>query len=167
MIKKKSVLSIILAIFMFIPAMFLLTACGDVPPNSEPISEKGKIYSVQNKQSDVVFYWGDDKDSLMEEVGSEENARTVFSTFTVTFDEEEKVIVSISGLSDGGLFYVINDFNCIEFYDTKEDAENRANRVTDDYYNAEYKFSEDKKVITIKQQVSTKTSIILKLSANV
>lgn len=161
---KKSILSLILAIVMLIPAMFMFTACdkGDAQ-----ISEKGKIYSVANKQKDIIFYWGDDKDTLMKEIVSEENARIVFSTFTLTFDENEKVTISISGADDGGMYYVINEYNCIEFYDTKEDAENRINKVTDDYFGAVYEFSANKKFITIKQQVSAKTSVIIRLSANV
>lgn len=162
MTKKKSILSLILAICLIVPAMFIMTACGN-----KPISEKGKTYTVLNKQSDITINWGDDKDALMEEVGSEENAKAMFSTFILTFDENGGVNLSIGGGSDGGMFYVINEYNCIEFYDTKEDAENKVNRVTDDYYGAEYKFSADKRVITLKQQVSSKTSIEIKLSANV
>lgn len=162
MTKKKSFLSLILAICLIVPAMFMMTACGN-----KSISEKGKTYTVQNKQSDITINWGDDKETLMEEIGSEENAKAMFSTFILTFDENGGVTLSIGGGSDGGMFYVINEYDCIEFYDTKEDAENKLNRVTDDYFGAEYKFSADKRVITIKQQVSAKTSVVIKLSANV
>lgn len=162
MTKKKSIWTFVLVLCLIIPAMFMMTACGN-----KSISEKGKTYTVLNKQSDITINWGDDKETLMEEVGSEENAKNVFSTFILTFDENGGVTLSIGGGSDGGRFYVINEYNCIEFYDTKEDAENKLNRVTDDYLGAEYKFSADKRVITIKQQVSAKTSVVIKLSANV
>lgn len=161
MTKKKSLLVLAMALCLIIPATFMLTACGN-----KPISEKGKTYTVLNKQSDITINWGDDKETLMEEVGSEENAKAMFSTFILTFDENGGVNLSIGGESDGGRFYVINEYNCIEFYNTKEDAENKFNRVTDDYLSAEYKFSADKRVITIKQQVSAKTSVVIKLSAN-
>ena len=162
MTKKKSILSLILAICLIVPAMFIMTACGN-----KPISEKGKTYTVLNKQSDITINWGDDKDTLMKKVGSEENAKAAFSTFILTFDENGGVNISIGGLHGDERFYVINEYNCIEFYDTKEDAENKLNRVTDDYLGAEYKFSADKRVITIKQQISAKTSVVIKLSANV
>ncbi len=162
MTKKKSILSLILAICLIVPAMFMMTACGN-----KPISEKGKTYTVLNKQSDITINWGDDKDALMEEIGSEENAKAMSSTFILTFDENGGVKISTGGESDDGWFYVINEDNCIEFYNTKEDAENKLNRVTDDYLGAEYKFSADKRVITIKQQISAKTSVVIKLSANV
>lgn len=156
---KKSIIKYILAICLIIPTMFMLSACDNTP-----ISEKGKTYTVVNQQKDITFYWGDDKDTLIAEVGSEENAKVVFATFVISFEEEDKVKIFISGMSDGGMYYVINEYNCIEFYDTKEDAENRVNRVTEDYFGAEYKFSENKKTITIKQQVSPKSSVTIKLS---
>lgn len=163
MTKKKSIWAFVLALCLIIPAMFMLSACGN-----KPISEKGKTYTVLNKQSDITINWGDDKDALMEEVGSEENAKAMCSTFILTFDENGGVNIFVGGDEHGDeRFYVINEYNCIEFYDTKEDAENKVNRVTDDYLGAEYKFSADKRVITIKQQVSAKTSVVIKLSANV
>lgn len=165
MTKKKSILSLILAIVMLIPAMFLFSACG------QPIDEKGKTYTVKNVQKDIVFHWGDDKETLIKEVGSEENAKAVFGTWIIAFDDVDNVTISIAGGSDGELFYVINQYNCIEFYDTKADAENRVNRNTDDYFDAEYKFSADKRVITITHQVSdkavsNKTSVVIKLTVN-
>lgn len=162
MTKKKSIWAFVLAICLIIPAMFMMTACGN-----KSISEKGKTYTVLNKQSDITINWGDDKETLMEEVGSEENAKAMCSTFILTFDENGGVNISVGGEIDRGRFYVINEDNCIEFYNTKEDAENKLNRVTDDYLGAEYKFSADKRVITIKQQISAKTSVVIKLSANV
>ena len=162
MTKKKSIWAFVLALCLIIPAMFMMTACGN-----KSISEKGKTYTVLNKQSDITINWGDDKDTLIEEGGSEESAKAVFSTFVLIFDENGGVKISTGGESDDGWFYVINEYNCIEFYDTKEDAENKVNRVTDDYLGAEYKFSADKRVITIKQQISAKTSVVIKLSANV
>lgn len=162
MTKKKSIWAFVLAIFLFVPSMFMMTACG-----SKPISEKGVTYTVVNKQSDVIINWGDDKETLMEEVGSEENAKAMLSTFILAFDENGGVTLSICGEIDSGRFYIINEYNCIEFYNTKEDAENRLNRVTDDYFGAEYKFSADKRVTTIKQQLSPKTGVAIKLSANV
>lgn len=162
MTKKKSLLALAMALCLIIPATFMLTACGN-----KSISEKGKTYTVLNKQSDITINWGDDKETLMEEVGSEENAKAMCSTFILTFDENGGVKISTGGESDDGWFYVINEDNCIEFYNTQEDAENKVNRVTDDYLGAEYKFSADKRVITIKQQISAKTSVVIKLSANV
>lgn len=163
MTKKKSIWAFVLALCLIIPAMFMMTACGN-----KSISEKGKTYTVLNKQSDVIINWGDDKDTLMEEVGNEENAKAAFSTFILTFDENGGVTIFVGGDGRGDeRFYVINEDNCIEFYDTKEDAENKVNRVTDDYLSAEYKFSADKRVITIKNQVSAKTSVVIKLSAKV
>lgn len=161
MTNKRSILSLILAVCLIIPAMFMLTAC-----DGKQISEKGRTYSVQNKEKDIVFQWGDDKDALLEEVGSEEDAKTAFSTFTLTFDENDNVTISFGGIRDSGRFYVINEDNNIEFYDTKEDAENKVNRVKDDYLGAEYKFSADRKTVTIKQQISTKTKIEIKLTVN-
>lgn len=165
MTKKKSILSLILAIVMLIPAIFMLSACG------QPINEKGKTYTVKNAQKDIIFYWGDDKETLMKEVGTEENAKSVFGTWRIVFDDADNVTIFIADGSDGELFYVINEYNCIEFYDTKADAENRVNRLTDDYFSAEYKFSADKKVITITHQVSdkavsNKTSVVIKLTVN-
>mgnify|MGYP001134132223 CR=1 FL=1 len=162
MTKKKSLLALAMALCLIIPATFMLTACGN-----KSISEKGKTYTVLNKQSDITINWGDDKETLMEEVGSEENAKAMCSTFILIFDENGGVKISTGGESDDGWFYVINEDNCIEFYNTQEDAENKLNRVTDDYLGAEYKFSADKRVITIKQQISAKTSVVIKLSANV
>lgn len=162
MTKKKSIWAFVLALCLIIPAMFMMTACGN-----KSISEKGKTYTVLNKQSDITINWGDDKETLMEEVGSEENAKAMCSTFILTFDENGGVNISVGGEIDRGRFYVINEDNCIEFYNTKGDAEKKLNRVTDDYLGAEYKFSADKRVITIKQQISAKTSVVIKLSANV
>ena len=162
MTKKKSIWAFVLAICLIIPAMFMMTACGN-----KSISEKGVTYTVLNKQSDITINWGDDKDTIMEEIGSEENAKAMSSTFILTFDENGGVNISIGGEIDSGRFYIINEDNCIEFYNTQEDAENKVNRVTDDYLGAEYKFSADKRVITIKQQISAKTSVVIKLSANV
>ena len=153
MTKKKSIWAFVSALCLIIPAMFMMTACGN-----KSISEKGVTYTVLNKQSDITINWGDDKETLMKEVGSEENAKAMFSTF---------INLSIGGESDGGRFYVINEYNCIEFYNTKEDAENKFNRVTDDYLSAEYKFSADKRVITITKRISAKTSVVIKLSAKV
>ena len=161
MTKKKSIWAFVLALCLIIPAMFMMTACGN-----KSISEKGVTYTVLNKQSDITINWGDDKDTIMEEIGSEENAKAISSTFILTFDENGRVNISIGGEIDRR-FYIINEYNCIEFYDTKEDAKNKLNRVTDDYLGAEYKFSADKRVITIKQQISAKTSVVIKLSANV
>ena len=162
MTKKKSIWAFVLALCLIVPSMFMMTACGN-----KSISEKGVTYTVLNKQSDITINWGDDKDTIMEEIGSEENAKAMFSTFILTFDENGGVNIFIGGEIDSGRFYIINEYNCIEFYDTKEDAENKLNRVTDDYLGAEYKFSADKRVITIKQQVSAKTGVVIKLSANV
>ena len=162
MTKKKSIWAFVLALCLIIPAMFMMTACGN-----KSISEKGKTYTVLNKQSDITINWGDDKDTIMEEIGSEENAKAMLSSFILTFDENGGVNIFTGGEIDSGRFYIINEYNCIEFYDTKEDAENKLNRVTDDYLGAEYKFSADKRVITIKQQISAKTSVVIKLSANV
>ena len=94
MTKKKSILLLILAICLIVPAMFMMTACGN-----KSISEKGKTYTVLNKQSDITINWGDDKETLMEEVGSEENAKAMFSTFILTFDENGGVNLSIGGVA--------------------------------------------------------------------
>ena len=162
MTKKKSIWVFVLALCLIVPSMFMMTACGN-----KPISEKGVTYTVVNKQSDVIINWGDDKDTLIEEGGSEESAKAVFSTFVLIFDENGGVKISTAGESDDGWFYVINEDNCIEFYNTQEDAENKFNRVTDDYLSAEYKFSADKRVITITKRISAKTSVVIKLSAKV
>ena len=162
MTKKKSLLAFVLALCLIVPSMFMMTACGN-----KSISEKGVTYTVVNKQSDVIINWGDDKDTLIEEGGSEESAKAVFSTFVLIFDENGGVKISTAGESDDGWFYVINEDNCIEFYNTQEDAENKFNRVTDDYLSAEYKFSADKRVITITKRISAKTSVVIKLSAKV
>ena len=65
MTKKKSIWAFALALCLIIPAMFMMTACGN-----KSISEKGKTYTVLNKQSDITINWGDDKDTIMEEIGS-------------------------------------------------------------------------------------------------
>lgn len=167
---KKSILTYVLAIFLMIPAMFMLSACG----KSKPISEKGKTYSVANKQTDITIHWGDDKAKQLEAVGTEEDAKNAFASFSIAFDNDGKVVISTPTFVDKGRFYVINEYNCIEFYDSKEDAENQVNRVTRDYFNAEYKFSVDKKVITIKTTISDdsdesivqKSSVVIKLTVN-
>ena len=160
--QKKSIWVFVLALCLIVPSMFMMIACGN-----KPISEKGVTYTVVNKQSDITINWGDDKDTLIEEGGSEESAKAVFSTFVLIFDENDGVKISTGGESDDGWFYVINEDNCIEFYNTQEDAENKFNRVTDDYLSAEYKFSADKRVITITKRISAKTSVVIKLSAKV
>lgn len=168
MTNKKSILTYVLAICLIMPAMLMFTACG------KPISEKGKKYSVANKNTDITIHWGDDKAAQLEEVGNEKNAKDVFASFTISFDNDGKVVISTSTFVDKGRFYVINEYNCIEFYDSKEDAENQVNRVTKDYLSAEYKFSADKKVITIKTSISDdsnetivqKSSVVIKLTVN-
>ena len=72
MTKKKSIWAFVLALCLIIPAMFMMTACGN-----KSISEKGVTYTVLNKQSDITINWGDDKDTIMEEIGSEENAKAI------------------------------------------------------------------------------------------
>ncbi|MCI7003552.1 MAG: hypothetical protein MR904_04335, partial [Clostridia bacterium] len=104
MTKKKSIWVFVLALCLIVPSMFMMTACGN-----KPISEKGVTYTVVNKQSDITINWGDDKDTLIEEGGSEESAKAVFSTFVLIFDENGGVKISTGGESDDGWFYVINE----------------------------------------------------------
>lgn len=160
MTKKKSILSLILAVFLIIPAMFMFTACGN-----KPISEKGKTYSVQNKQKDVTIKWGDDKDELIEAEGSEENLINGLATFSIIFSEDGKVSISFGGGKDEGKYYAIDEDNYLEFYESAENAENRSERLTGDYFSAKYKFSKDKKTITITTQVG-KSEVTIKLSSS-
>lgn len=170
---KKLIVNNILALCLMISALFIFSACGDSPveEKKEPISEKGKIYTVANKQTDITIHWGDDKDEHMEEIGSEQNAINAFATFTISFDNDGKVVISAEGRSDDARFYVINEYNVLEFYNSAEDATNGIGKLDDDYYSAEYKFSADKKVITVKTTISeksvvNKTSVVIKLTAN-
>lgn len=162
--KKKSIWTFVLAVCLIVPMMFMLTACGN-----KTISEKGKTYSVANKQTDITFNWGSDKDAILEADGflTEDSAKVPYSTFIIAFDENGGVTISFGGRSDTGKFYVINGNNYIEFYGSKEDAENKEHRLTMEYLGAEYKFSADKKFITVRSQLSDESSVVMKLSANV
>ena len=164
---KKSILTYVLAIFLMIPAMFMLSACGE----SKPISEKGKTYSVANKQTDITIHWGDDKATQLEEIGSEQNAIDSFATFSIAFDNDGKAVISAMGRSDESRFYAISENNVLGFYNTAKDATNGIGKLDYDYYNAEYTFSPDKKVITVKTSISDESvahnsSVVIKLTVN-
>lgn len=165
MTNKKSILTYVLAICLIIPAMLMFTACG------KPISEKGKTYSVANKKTDITIHWGDDKATQLEEIGSEENAINAFASFTISFDNDGKAVISAMGRSDESKFYAINENNVLGFYNTAEDAANGIGKCDDGFYNAEYTFSPDKKVITVKTSISDesivhKSSVVIKLTVN-
>lgn len=170
--KKKLFIS--LALVLVTLFAFTLAACGDkgnkgnkgeTPPSGETISEVGKKYSVKNAIEDVDFIWADPKDAT-EDV---EQDKILYATMTVTFKENNAVeIYTYIGI-DNSHFYAINSKNCVEFFSTAEDAKNKTNKITDDFLGFQYKFSEDKKnlTVTIDAGEENKYKVIITLTASV
>lgn len=95
--------------------------------------------------TDVDFIWADPK-AAVEDV---EQDRILYATMTVTFKENNAVEICTFIGTDDSHFYAINSKNCVEFFSTAEGAKNKTNKITDDFLGFQYKFSADKKKLTV------------------
>ena len=111
----------------------------------ESVSEVGKTYAVKDYKTDVIFT-SDDSTVIP---ASDEDKQT-YSVMRIKFKDNRGIELSVgSGMKDDTRFYAVNDENCVEFFETAEDAQNMTNKLTEDYYGLEYRFSSDKKTLSV------------------
>lgn len=155
----KKLLSLLLVFSLSAAFAFSLVACGNksgdnggskTPPAEA--TEKGKTYAVANADADVKFYWAnnDEKAAILGE--NDENLyRAVYAGITLAFDNDGNVTATFSTLGSQKTAYVVNEKNCIEFYDDGD-------KLTEDMFGYEYKFNPDKTKITITADFGQGTS---------
>lgn len=110
-------------------------------------SEVGRKYSVKDSATDINFVW-EDPTKIPENA---DEFKASYSTINLTFKENHGLEIYLGpGLKkDITHFYSINSENYIEFFNSVEDAQNGTNKVTEDYFAFEYKFSSDRKSLIV------------------
>lgn len=126
-----------------------LTACADKNNDAE-VSEVGKKYAVNNYKTDVIFKL----DNSEREATDEE--KLMYSTMWVSFKENNAVELFLhAGMPTDTRFYAVNSKNCVEFFDSLEDAKSMTNRLTDDYLGWNYQFDSSKKTLTVSTKIES------------
>lgn len=155
---KKKIVYFFALVFVFALCMSFV-ACGNKNKNdggskTPPVAatEKGKTYAVANAEAEVKFYWtsNDEKTAILGE--DDENLyRAAYAGVTLAFDDDGNVTATFPTLGLQKTAYVINEENCIEFYDD-------GNKLTEDIFGYEYKFNTDKTKITVTADFGQGTS---------
>lgn len=119
---------------------YILSASGSTGGETT-VGETGKKYAIKTPDTDIT---------ATENVKEIASLRPLYSQISVTFDQEGKVQLYLGpGLVGDWCYYVVNEENCLEFYETKEDAEAGTNKRTDDYLGWRYAFDAERKTLTI------------------
>lgn len=125
----------------------------------ESVSEVGKTYTVKNYETDVIFT-SDDPSAAP----ATDEDKQAYSVLRVKFKDNRGIELFLdAGMKDDTRFYAVNAENCVEFFATAEDAQNMTNKLTAEYYGFEYRFSSDKKTlsVTIKDEEKKATITIV------
>ena len=129
------------------------------------ISEVGKKYAVKDYKTDVNFEF-DNPESAPEDL---DPYKLTYSTMTVSFKANNAVelFVQVEMEIDNTHFYAVNTENCVEFFETAEDAQNMTNKLTEDYFGFKYQFDSSKKTLTVTiRSDADGLAIIMVLSAS-
>lgn len=115
------------------------------------VSEVGNKYAVKDYKTDVIFEF-DDPAEAPEDL---DQYKLAYSTMWVLFKENSAVEIYLHAEleKDDARFYAVNSENCVEFFETAEDAANITNKLTDDYYGWSYRFDSNKKTLTVSTRV--------------
>ena len=111
------------------------------------VSEVGKKYAVKDYRTDVTVTY-DDPESATEDA---ETVKQAYSMMWLLFKENNavEIFLAVGMPKDDGHFYAVNSENCVEFYETAEDAQNKTDKVTDDYLGWKYEFDSSRKTLTV------------------
>lgn len=113
----------------------------------EQISEVNKKYFVKDYKTDVNFKFADPS-TVIEDL---DLYKMMYSTMYVIFKENNAVEIFLHAEleKDTTHFYAINSKNCVEFFESEDDAKNMTNKITYDYFGFDYQFDSNKEHLTV------------------
>lgn len=121
------------------------------------ISEVGKKYVVKDYKTDINFEWEDPKNQPEDP----DQYKINYAGMWLSFKENNAIeMFFFAGFEDNGHFYAINSENCVEFFETSEDAKSMTNKLTNDYFGFKYQFNSSKDKITVTQIINNEGKVL-------